>query len=112
MLKLDGLLRLLYTDSTKHDRSGGPVMINRDEYLNQLIAFRDKQLIKVVSGIRRCGKSTLFELYKDYLLDCDVDDSQLISLNFESAEFYDIKSFKNIFFVFLQVLIICHWNAF
>ena len=40
-------------------------MINRDEYLNQLIAFKDKQLIKVVSGIRRCGKSTLFELYKD-----------------------------------------------
>ena len=72
-------------------------MINRDEYLNQLIAFRDKQLIKVVSGIRRCGKSTLFELYKDYLLDCDVDDSQLISLNFESAEFYDIKSFTDLF---------------
>ena len=74
-------------------------MINRDEYLNQLIAFRDKQLIKVVSGIRRCGKSTLFELYKDYLLDCDVDDSQLISLNFESAEFYDIKSFTDLFHV-------------
>ena len=63
-------------------------MINRDEYLNQLIAFKDKQLIKVVSGIRRCGKSTLFELYKDYLLECGVDDSQLITLNLESAEFY------------------------
>ena len=62
-------------------------MINRDEYLNQLIAFKDKQLIKVVSGIRRCGKSTLFELYKDYLLDCGVDGNQLISLNFESAEY-------------------------
>ncbi len=74
-------------------------MINRDEYLNQLIAFKDKQLIKVVSGIRRCGKSTLFELYRDYLLDCDVDDSQLISLNFESAEFYDIKSFTDLFHV-------------
>ena len=85
MLKLDGLLRLLYTDSTKHDRSGGPVMINRDEYLNQLIAFRDKQLIKVVSGIRRCGKSTLFELYKDYLLDCDVDDSLTSALQPSSA---------------------------
>ena len=74
-------------------------MINRDEYLNQLIAFKDKQLIKVVSGIRRCGKSTLFELYKDYLLDCGVDGRQLISLNFESAEFYDIKSFTDLFHV-------------
>ena len=42
-------------------------MINRVEYLNQLIDFKDKQLIKVVTGIRRCGKSTLFELYKEHL---------------------------------------------
>ena len=41
--------------------------IQRPEYLDKLIAFREKQLIKVVTGIRRCGKSTLLELYQEYL---------------------------------------------
>ena len=72
-------------------------MINRKEYLDQLIDFKDKQLIKVVTGIRRCGKSTLFELYKDYLLSNGVDSDQIISLNFESAEFYDIKDFRDLY---------------
>ena len=70
---------------------GGLSMINREEYLNQLINFKDKQLIKVVTGIRRCGKSTLFELYKEYLINNGINENQIISLNFESAEFYDIK---------------------
>ena len=72
-------------------------MINREEYLNQLIDFKDKQVIKVVSGIRRCGKSTLFELYKEYLLSNGVDDNQIVSLNFESAEFYDVNDFKALY---------------
>lgn len=72
-------------------------MINREEYLNQLIAFKDKQLIKVVTGIRRCGKSTLFDLYKEYLLSAGVDEKQIISLNFESAEFYDVSDFKALY---------------
>ena len=42
--------------------------ITRTEYLNKLIAFKDKQLIKVVTGIRRCGKSVLMEMYQDWLL--------------------------------------------
>ena len=72
-------------------------MINREEYLNQLINFKNKQLIKVVTGIRRCGKSTLFELYKEYLINNGIKESQIISLNFESAEFYDIKDFKALY---------------
>ncbi len=72
-------------------------MINREEYLNQLIHFKDKQLIKIITGIRRCGKSTLFELYKEHLIYNGVEDSQIISLNFESAEFYDIKDFKALY---------------
>ena len=76
---------------------GGLVLINREEYLNQLIAFKDKQLIKVVTGIRRCGKSTLFELYKEYLLSAGVDEKQIISLNFESADFYDVSDFKALY---------------
>ena len=43
------------------------MLVERKEYLNKLIAFRDKQIIKVVTGIRRCGKSTLLEMYQDYL---------------------------------------------
>ena len=42
-------------------------MINREEYLDELIRWKDKDLIKVVTGIRRCGKSTLFDLFIDYL---------------------------------------------
>ena len=45
-------------------------LINRKEYLDFLIKLKDKDIIKVVTGIRRCGKSTLFELYKNYLTFC------------------------------------------
>ena len=72
-------------------------MINRVEYLNQLIDFKDKQLIKVVTGIRRCGKSTLFELYKEHLQNNGVEDNQIISLNFESAEFYEVNDYKALY---------------
>ena len=72
-------------------------MINRVEYLNQLIDFKDKQLIKVVTGIRRCGKSTLFELYKEHLQNNGVEGNQIISLNFESAEFYDVNDYKALY---------------
>ena len=74
-------------------------MINREEYLNQLIDFKDKQLIKVVTGIRRCGKSTLFELYREHLLNNGVGEDQIISLNFESAEFYSIKDYEALYHV-------------
>ena len=42
-------------------------MLQRKEYLDRLIASREKQIVKVVTGVRRCGKSTLFSLYIDYL---------------------------------------------
>ena len=45
------------------------MVIQRKEYMNKLIAFKDKQLIKVVTGIRRCGKSTLLEIYQNWLLE-------------------------------------------
>ncbi|SQC99132.1 Uncharacterised protein [Fusobacterium necrophorum subsp. necrophorum] len=45
------------------------IRIDRKEYLDFLIKSKDRQIIKVVSGVRRCGKSTLFEIYKDYLLE-------------------------------------------
>ena len=50
-------------------------MIERKEYLDNLMSLRDKKIIKVVTGVRRCGKSTLFELYINYLRENGVDDN-------------------------------------
>jgi len=72
-------------------------MIKREQYLNKLIQFRDKQLIKVISGIRRCGKSTLFELYQSYLKSQGVADNQIISINFEDLQFEDLLDYKKLY---------------
>lgn len=72
-------------------------MIARQEYLDELISFKDKQLIKVVTGIRRCGKSTLFELYCDYLKNEGVEETQIISINLEDAEFHEIKGYMQLY---------------
>lgn len=61
-------------------------MIDRAEYLDFLKSLKDKKIIKVVTGIRRCGKSTLLSLYKDYLLANGVKEKQIISLNFENPD--------------------------
>lgn len=61
-------------------------MVKRKEYLNKLIEWKDEQVIKVVTGIRRCGKSTLLLQYQDYLREIGVLDEQIISLNFEELE--------------------------
>ena len=53
------------------------IRIDREEYLDFLIKSKDKKIIKVVSGVRRCGKSTLFEIYKDYLLKNKVKKNKL-----------------------------------
>ena len=62
-------------------------MIERNEYLEALKNWKDKDLIKVVTGIRRCGKSTLFELFIDYLKQLGVKEDHIISLNLESPEY-------------------------
>lgn len=69
-------------------------MIERTEYLNQMIGFRDTKLIKIVTGIRRCGKSTLFELYQEYLRKDGVDEAQIIHINFEDADSEDLTDYK------------------
>ena len=72
-------------------------MIKRKEYLKELRAFREKRVIKVVRGIRRCGKSTLFDLFKEELLADGVEKEQIISFNFETADNYDIDDFKKLY---------------
>lgn len=61
-------------------------MIERKEYLDFLKKLKDKQIIKVITGIRRCGKSTLLEMYKEYLKINDVKNNQIISINFEDPK--------------------------
>ncbi|MEI8128206.1 MAG: ATP-binding protein [bacterium] len=72
-------------------------MIKRDEYLEKLKGFKDKKLIKVVTGIRRCGKSTLLKIFQDYLLENQVEKNQIISINFENPDFEDLKDYKNLY---------------
>ncbi len=72
-------------------------MIERKETLEDLISFKDKNLIKVVTGIRRCGKSTLFELFQNYLKDHGVEENQIITVNLEDGDFRDIRSSKELY---------------
>ncbi|MEG0823623.1 MAG: ATP-binding protein [Erysipelotrichaceae bacterium] len=72
-------------------------MIIRKEYLNDLINLKEKNLIKVITGIRRCGKSTLFQLYKDYLKNVGISDEQIIMVNLEEAEFRNINSHEQLY---------------
>ena len=71
-------------------------MIERTEYLEQLKRFKNKNLIKVITGIRRCGKSTLFELFINYLKKTGIKDDQIIKINLEDAD-YDFKDYKELY---------------
>ena len=64
----------------------------RTRYLEQLIAFQDTDLVKVVTGIRRCGKSSLLELMEAHLRDSGVTEAQIIAMNFESMQYADMDS--------------------
>ena len=72
-------------------------MIERPEYLEELKRFKDKKLIKVVTGIRRCGKSTLLEIYKRYLLKTGVEENQIISLNLEDLQYSFITNYLELY---------------
>lgn len=72
-------------------------MLKRVKYLNELIEAKDLNLIKVITGVRRCGKSTLLLQYKDYLLDNGVNETDVVYMSFESAEWYDIKDYRDLY---------------
>jgi len=76
--------------------TGDDYMIERTEYLSELINWKDKDLIKVVTGIRRCGKSTLFELFINYLKQNGVKKEQIIHLNLENPE-YSFNSYMDLY---------------
>ncbi len=63
------------------------MIINRDKYLNQIIQKKNNGLIKIITGLRRCGKSYLLnKLYKDYLISNNIDQNKIISFSFDSFD--------------------------
>ena len=72
-------------------------MIIREKYLNKMIMLKDTEFIKVITGLRRSGKSTLMLMYKDYLLNNQVKEDNIIYINFESAMYDDIKNYKDLY---------------
>lgn len=72
-------------------------MIERENYMQRLKAYKDNPLIKVITGIRRCGKSTLLLLFKEYLLQTGVPLDCIININFELMAYDDIRDYKSLY---------------
>ena len=72
-------------------------MVQRKEYLDQLINWKDEQVIKVVTGIRRCGKSTLLLQFQQWLKENGVTDEQIVSVNFEELEYEHLLDYKKLY---------------
>lgn len=72
-------------------------MIIRENYLNLLIDAKDTEFIKVITGVRRSRKSTLLLMFKDYLLNNNVNEKNIIHINFESAMYDNIKDYKDLY---------------
>lgn len=72
-------------------------LINRPEYLKQLIENKDVDLVKIVTGIRRCGKSSLLDLFHQYLLENGVSDDHIIHMNLESLRYRNLSSYLSFY---------------
>lgn len=72
-------------------------MKNRELYLKKLLEHKDSDLIKIITGVRRCGKSSLLILFKDYLLKKGVNKNKIIEINFESLEYSEITNYKALY---------------
>lgn len=72
-------------------------MLKREQYLNKLIESKDLNLIKVITGVRRSGKSTLLLQYKEYLISQKISNKNIIYMNFESADWYSIKNYEDLY---------------
>lgn len=72
-------------------------MMERRAYLNQLVSWKDKDIIKLVSGVRHCGKTTILKMYQEYLLNSGVDQSQIISINFDDLEYEELLDYHKLY---------------
>lgn len=99
-------------------------LINRPEYLTQLIQNKDVDLVKIITGIRRCGKSSLLDLFHQYLLQSGVLDDHIIHMNLESLRFFNLSNYLNFYdyvseripkngktyLIFDELQVINHWE--
>ena len=99
-------------------------LINRPEYLNQLIQNKDIDLIKIVTGLRRCGKSSLLDLFHQYLLDYNVPNNNIIHMNMESLRYRELTDYLSLYdyvsalipttgktyLIFDELQVIEHWE--
>ncbi len=99
-------------------------LINRPQYLNQLIENKDVDLVKIVTGIRRCGKSSLLDLFHVYLSEHGVADTNIIHMNMESLQYHDITDYlsfydyvsgkmtkgKKYYLIFDEIQMVSHWE--
>lgn len=72
------------------------VLVTRKEYLERLIQWKDEQVIKVITGIRRCGKSTLLLQYQAWLKANGISDEQIVSINFEDLEYEELQDYRKL----------------
>ena len=99
-------------------------LINRPEYINQLIGHRNTSPVKIVTGIRRCGKSSLLDLYHQYLLDDGVPPENIIHMNLESLRYRELKDYQTFYddvskripegtktyLIFDELQVVKHWE--
>ena len=76
---------------------GVMVLVERKEYLDRLNQWRDEQVIKVITGIRRCGKSTLLLQYQEWLKASGVSEDQIVSVNFEELEYEELQDYRKLY---------------
>lgn len=72
-------------------------MVERKEYLERLIQWKDEQVIKVVTGIKRCGKSTLLLQYQEWLMANGISKDQIVSVNFEELEYEERQDYRKLY---------------
>ena len=72
-------------------------LLERNDYLEQLIRSKDLNLIKVITGMRRSGKSILLQQYKNYLLSQNIPERNILYMNFESAQWYGISTYEELY---------------
>ena len=72
-------------------------LVERKEYIDKLTQWKDEQVIKVITGIRRCGKSTLLAQYQSWLLKNGISEEQIVSVNFEELEYEDLLDYKKLY---------------
>ena len=72
-------------------------MIIRKEYLEQLRQWQNEKIIKVITGIRRCGKSTLLKEFQELLIEQGISEEQIISINFEDLAYEELQDYKKLY---------------